>query len=163
MANLGIFELYPPWQLLHKGNGSSEPGDPSQKELLLKGWTRKFTVEPYSSQGMLHLQRGLDSIYPQICVSTSAIATNPKSNPTEPLWPRNRKSKEKLRCLCPWLLLPKPRSFEWKPTRKPHMAKSASEGCWGVIFCFKGRLLHSINFFFHCCLLSLSFPSNPYW
>lgn len=65
------------------------------------------------------------------------------------------------------LLLLKPRSFEWKPIRKPHTAKLASERCWGAIFCFKGRLQtilpHSINLFFHCFLLSLSFPSKSYW
>lgn len=66
--------------------------------------------------------------------------TNLEPNPTEPFdqaMGKAKKSREKGWCLCPWLLLPKPRGFKWKPIRKPHMAKLASEGCWGVIFCFK--------------------------
>lgn len=51
-GSLGGLKLHSPRQLLHQGNCSREPGEPSQKELLLKGWTRNsIEADPFFLPG----------------------------------------------------------------------------------------------------------------
>lgn len=60
------------------------------------------------------------------------------------------------------LLLLKPRSFEWKPIRKPHTAKLASERCWGVIFLLQRTTSNNSSILYQFVFpLFFAFPFLP--